>query len=230
MFPSRYRAESLPIELGTTNSSLKDRSPKFWEVECETVASHFDRKVKQRIEVGDIEHLSVFGLAPQPLLVLLGTLLNNIVPADIYHRHREPRQTWDWPNEGPTHELLIKRPGHFDGSPALVIGLTANVIDDRVNSVLGASACIWTVTTPQPRHDLIRSREDLSNFRAVIRELLDEIKDRHGLTTLLHIFPVAGNSISIELGRARMPKVMMPWTIYDHVNEQSGFVPAITIP
>lgn len=230
LFPDYFPAEGRPIELGTSNSTFQDRDPKFWEVESQNLTAHFDRKVKQRIEAGEIRHVSVFGLAPQPLLILLGSFLIDITPAEVYQRHREPKQTWDWPPTDGELEYQVTGPTTFDGPPALVLALSAPITDDRVTDVLGPEAAIWRVTVPKPNNDLIKSRRHLSAFRTVIRELLDRIKDHHGRTTTLHIFPAAGVSPSIELGRVRMPKSHMPWKIYDQVNDRGGFIEAINIP
>src|SRR5438874_10938819 len=50
----------------------------------------FATLVKSRIDSGEINHLSVFALAPIPLLIELGRLLGDIAPADVYQLHREP--------------------------------------------------------------------------------------------------------------------------------------------
>ena len=59
--------------------------------------------------------------------------------------------------------------------------------------------------------------------------MLDEIKARHGQSTMLHIFPAMSVSLAIELGRIRMPKAEMPWQIYDQNNALGGFAPALQI-
>ena len=230
LFPDFYPAEDRAIELGMVNSSFQDRNPTFWQVETEHLTNSFDRKVRQRIDSGQLNHMSVFGLAPQPLLILLGTLMIDITGADVYQRHREPRQCWDWPESAVPLQFEVHRPDSFDGPPALVIALTAPVTDDRITSVIGENAGIWKISIPSPNNDQIKCRGDLSNFRKLVQPLLDEIKEAHGQTTPLHIFPVAGASVSIELGRKRMPKAHMPWVIYDQVNELGGFVQAINIP
>jgi hypothetical protein len=153
----------------------------------------------------------------------------DITRAEIYQRHREPRQSWDWPEAAVPLQFDIHRPDSFGGPPALVVALTASVSDDRITSVLGNDACIWKISIPNPNNDHIKCREDLCNLRRLLRPLLDEIKEVHGQSTPLHIFPVAAVSVSIELGRIRMPKAHMPWVVYDQVNELGGFVPAITI-
>lgn len=229
MFPDRYPAEAAPIILGITDSSLQDRLPDFWPSEARQLATRFEQRVRERVAQRDIDHLSLFALAPQPLLVLLGTLLGDIVPADVYQRHREP-STWSWPTAASPLTFEVREPESFDGPPALVLALSATVTPDRIQSVLGSQVSIWTVSVPQPGNDIIKSREHLAQLRRVLRGLFDRIKAVHGQTTTLHVFPVASVSAAVEFGRARMPKADMPWCIYDQSNQLGGFVPTISVP
>lgn len=229
MFPGRYPAEGRAIALGVIDSTVQDKTPEYWASEANGLVAQFRSRVGERLSRREIDHLSVFALAPQPLLVLLGTLLGDIVPADVYQRHREP-PTWCWPSSASPLAFKVERPATFDGPPALVLGLSATVTRDRVESVLGSGVRVWNVSVPGPHNDLIRSREHLSQFRALLRQLFDEIKAAHGQTTTLHVFPVGSVSFAVELGRARMPKADMPWCIYDQNNERGGFVATINIP
>jgi hypothetical protein len=126
--------------------------------------------------------------------------------------------------------FTVTEPAHTAGSPALVLNVSASVTADRITSRLGANAAIWRVSVATPHNDIIKSPEHLSQFRTVLRQLLDRIKAEHGQESTLHIFPAAPVSVAIELGRVRMPKADMPWQIYDQNNALGGFFPALTIP
>jgi hypothetical protein len=229
LFPGRYPVADAPIELSTVNSSFSDRDAEFWTVEAENLQRKFDQRVRERLAVGDIDHLSVFSLAPQPLLILLGSLLGDIVPSDVYQRHREP-PTWEWPATAVTQAFEVRSPIAASGPPALVVALSATVTANRITSILGPDASIWTVTVPNTHNDIMKSRKQLSQFRSLLRLVFDQIKTAHGQMTPLHIFPVASVSAAIEFGRVRMPKADMPWRIYDQVNARGGFVFALSIP
>ncbi|HYC89396.1 MAG TPA: SAVED domain-containing protein [Thermoanaerobaculia bacterium] len=228
MFPDRYPADGHPIELSTIHSSLLDRDGAFWGVEGASLRRKFQQSVGARLATRDIQHLSVFALAPQPLLILLGTLLGDLVPADIYQRHREP-PGWNWPANAARPWFEVHEPENRSGPAALVLALSATVTPDRIHAVLGADASVWTVTVREPHNDMMQSREQLSELRTILRTLLDRIKAVQGQSSPLHIFPAAPVSAAIELGRVRMPKADMPWHLYDQVNALGGFTPALTI-
>lgn len=230
VFPRWYPAEEHAIEFGYRNSPLSEETQTlYWNAECAGLESNY-ADVRKRIDRGDISHLSVFALAPQPLLIKLGLLLGDIVPADIYQLHREPRSTWTWPVQAcAPASFEVTRPASVGGTPALVLEMSATVTADRVTSALGADASIWKVTVPVPHKEIVKSREHLSAARTVFRQVFDAIKAAHGQTTLLHVFPVMPVSLAVEFGRARSPKADMPWRIYDQVNALGAFVPTIEI-
>lgn len=229
MFPIRCPAEDKPIELSTINSSFDNRDDTFYANEDESLKRKFAHRIAHRISEWRLPHLSIFALAPQPLLVRLGTLVKDIVEADVYSRTREP-QSWAW----------RRRPGGFRfisptkappkiGPPVLVLSVTDRVSRKRVEDALGSRATIWEITVPDPKHDLIRAQSQLKEFRETAREVLAMIRAAHGMDETLHVFPAMPAATAVELGRARQQNVAMPWKVWDQVASRGGFVPAITI-
>ena len=95
MLPERYPAEARPISLGMFNSAMNDRDAAYWLAEAAQLRSLVSQQVKPRLAQGEVHHLSIFGLAPQPLLMLLGYLLCDIPAAEVFQLHREPPD-WRW--------------------------------------------------------------------------------------------------------------------------------------
>ena len=46
-----------------------------WEIESKNLTNLFEQRVKPLLVNKEIHHLSIFAIAPQPLLILLGSLL-----------------------------------------------------------------------------------------------------------------------------------------------------------
>lgn len=228
MFPDRYPAESIPIELSASGSDSTEKDADFWQTEVRDLERKFERKVQDRLEKGEIEHLSIFGLSPMPLLIKLGTLITDIRDVDIYQLHRKPKG-WRWPEESKGIEFLVQRPTVVCGQPTLVISISATIDDSRIHSVLGKEISLWRVSIPKPNQECIRSREDLSSFSSTVRSLMDEIKAAHGHGATLSIFPAAPVSTMVQLGLLRQPKADMNWVIYDENRDLGGFVETIQI-
>ena len=231
MFPDCLPAIDQPIELSLRNSVTTDRDAGFWNVESRQLRQQFERRVRDRVtaDTNPVAHLSVFAIAPQPLLILLGTLLGDVVPARVHQRRREP-STWTWASSAEPLRFEIEEPAVATGTPALVLGFSATITDDRIERVLGPDVSIWKVTVPTPHNDLLQAESQLTQWRQLLRPLLDQIKATHGQTSTLHIFTAVPVSAAVELGRIRMPKADLPWHLYDQVNALGGFVPALTIP
>jgi SMODS-associated and fused to various effectors sensor domain len=229
LFPDRYPACDRAIELSVHNSSSCERDDRFWRNETFELRRKFDRLVRLPTAEGGVRHLSVFALAPQPLLILLGNLLGDIVPCDVYQRHREP-PTWEWPQDSETPLFRLRRPDCIAGPAALVFEVSATVGEERIRQVLGESASIWSIGVASAHNDVVKSRRQKSEFRALVRTALDQIKTAHGQGETLHVFPAMPVSLAVEAGRVRMPKADMPWIVYDQVDPRGGFVAAVTIP
>ena len=185
-------------------------------------------KVRERIEAREIRHLSVFALAPQPLLIELGRLLCDIAPADIHQLHREPKG-WRWPVDGPAMRFRVRQPTRSDGPIALVFALSATVTDDRITDVLGADAAIWAIEAEQPHNDIMKRPADLAEFRQLVRSIFNTIKERHGERAVINIFPAMPVSAAVEVGRVWMPKADLPLVVFDQNRTLQGFVRALQI-
>lgn len=227
MYPNRYPAERTGFELGWKNSSFYDYEDNYWVLEQKNLKRHFESKVRLRLN-DDIKHLSVFGLAPQPLLIELGRLVSDILPTDVYQLHREP-STWMWQEHPNEFEYLIYPPGKISKKIALNLSLSATIDNSRIYQVLGDEISIWTMTIPTPNNDFLKSKEQLGMFREKFRLLMDEIKRTHGYHSKVNLFPAVPVSIAIEIGRVWMPKADLPFSVYDENRARDGFIYALEI-
>lgn len=152
MLPNRYPEENPAIELSLKNSSFYDNQTMYWAIESEQLKNQFKDKVKRKLESGDNKHLSIFALAPQPLLILLGTLISDIYSSDVYQLHREPT-TWKWQDEPDHFEYKVIEPTEIHKNVALNLSLSATIDNSRITKVLGEDTSIWTITIPSPNND-----------------------------------------------------------------------------
>ncbi len=229
ILPRWYPAEKTALELSLKNSSYQDNQQKYWQIEREHLQTQFARVVKPRLAKGDIEHLSVFALAPQPLLIELGRLLSDIPAAEVYQLHREPQPDWKWQKYPNRTDYKLIKPDSNQKMAALNLSLSATIDDSRITSVLNENVSIWRLTIESPHNDFLKSREQLARFREEFRKTLDLIKARHGQNTLLHLFPAVPVAVAMEIGRVWMPKADIPLRIYDQNRKAGGFVMAFDI-
>lgn len=223
-----YPASPSGILLGMLSNSERDSDPGYWANQVSHIRRLVENRIKAEVDAGTITHLSVFAVAPQPLLILLGHLLSDLIPAEVYQLRREP-STWEWDAaEDDNFTFIVERPEAVMGAPALVLGTTDRVADERVHAVL-PDATIWRVTLDGPHNDFLKTRSQLRKFRELIRPLIDEIKNTHGASEMIHVFPATSVAIAVEFGRCIQPKAAPPLRIYDNKSASDGFVPTIHI-
>lgn len=227
MLPDRYPAEGRSIGIEISGSAATDGEDVFWASEPNSLSRQFDLHVGSRIANKEITHLSVFALAPIPLLVKLGSLLGDITPIDVFQPHREP-SGWSWAKNGPRLNFVLRCPNALHPSVVLKLSISGSISDDRVKRVLGEAVSIWSVELDEPHNDVMRYPEDLAVFRQIMRRVYNDIKAAHGQDASINVFPAVPASCAIELGRVRMPKADLPLVVFDQVGE-AGFVRRLEI-
>jgi hypothetical protein len=227
MFPNRFPAEERAVELSML-CEHEDSLEKYWPTESDNLRSAFERYVTPLINEDKACHFSVFGFAPQPLLILLGSLITDKIPTEVYQLHREPR-TWQWQPHPSEFEFHVKNPQQAKENPVLIISLSTPIHHDRILATAGPNPSIWELTIDEPHNDFLKSEAQLGMFREKIRKLMASIASAHGNETHLKIFPAMPVACAVELGRVRMPKADMPWTIFDQNNKRNGFIPTLRI-
>ena len=229
MLPERYPAEGRrTIDIEIRGTDYRDHEPQYWRFQTENLRRQFARKVQERIESRGMGHLSVFALAPQPLLIELGRLLGDVVPVDVYQLHREPRG-WRWQDNGKEIEFEMRRPETVAGPVALVLAVSATVNNERIVDVLGSNVAVWTIQAKKAHNDAMKRRSDLRKFRQLVRGVLNDIKATCGERETLNLFPVLPVSAAVEVGRVWMPKADLPLDVYDQNRSRGGFVRTIKI-
>lgn len=228
LVPTHYPASSSAIDLSLSNSAQRDKNDSFWITELANLVSQFNDQLRPKFRKGEIKHLSIFAFAPIPLLVKLGTLINDIHNVKIHQPIRTPK-TWNLNDDSPPDIYSVIEPTETFPTVALNLSLSATINNDRITSVVGDNTSIYTLTIASPFNDFLQSKKHLQDFGNAIRKLLNDIKSKHDAKTPIHIFPAMPIATAIELGRVWMPKADMPLIIYDENTSNSGFCKAIEI-
>lgn len=227
MFPDWYPSDDRAVNL-SMQSGLDDNMPAYWTAQEAHLRMDFDRQIRVRIEEARPNHFSIFGLAPQPLLILLGSLFTDKVPAIVYQLHREP-STWKWQPHPDDFQFTVKEPASKEGIPVLVLSLSAKIAEERITSVMSEAVSMWEISIENPYNDFLRSEAQTSMFREIVRRTIARISESHPGRQPLHVFPAMPVACAVDFGRTRMPKADRAWVIYDQNNKQGKFIKTITI-
>lgn len=228
LLPEYFPAQTDTIDLSLANSLERDKDDFFWTTEISNLEKQFSRKLQQNFSKGEIKHLTVFAFAPMPLLIKLGTLINDIYTADIYQPVRNPK-TWKLTSNPAAVTFNVIPPTAKHSAVALNISLSATINNERITHVLGDDCSIYTLTMDAPFNDFLKSKKELEDFSITVRRLFNQIKTEYNEKTPLHIFPAMPVATAIELGRVWMPKADMPIFIYDQNTATEGFIKVLEI-
>ena len=228
LLPEHYPATSLAIDLGLHNSPFRDKNSTFWTAELENLETQFKEQLTPKLRKGELKHISLFAIAPMPLLIKLGTLLNDLCNVNVHQPVRSPK-TWNLNDDDIETRYMTIEPPSKKEFVALNISLSATINNDRITDVLGENVAIYTLTIDAPFNDFLKSKKQLESFSIEIRKLFNKIKAEYSGSKPLHLFPTMPVATAIELGRVWMPKADMPLYIYDENTANSGFFKAIEI-
>lgn len=228
LLPTHYPAMADTIDLSLSNSVQRDKDAAFWITEVANLEAQFNKKLLQNFTKSEIKHLSIFAFAPIPLLVKLGTLVNDIYKCKIHHKVRNP-DTWNLDDDTTEIKYTVTKPKTTNKTVALNISLSASITNDRITKVLGDECDIYSLSIDNPFNDYLKSKKHLEDFSITVRQLFNQIKTQYGETTPLHIFPAMPIAKAVEFGRVWMPKADMPLHIYDQNTANGGFTKAIEI-
>ena len=219
-YPTRRDSQIVDLTM------IADRGPAFLQAACETVKVAVDRLLGPNGEGRITGHVSVFALAPIPLLVFLGRELTSKVPIDVFQRHRDT-EDWTWKKGGKTVGYMVKRlqRGPKRGKVALILSLSGMIrIRDLPESVAREST-IYVITlagkTPSPT--FLRTRKDLNAFRILFQEAIAYITKQHSRLRAIDLFPAVPAPIAVLCGRERLPKVHPTFRVWDKDKAKGGF-------
>lgn len=188
-----------------------------------------DNKLNEGIARDQVAHLSVFGFARIPLLVYLGSRLDDTVPTDIYQRHRHD-ETWTWSE----YEPAVAFATYFDQDmppteeAVLVLNLSGSIQTAELPSDLaGLRRYRISPVEATPAPDIMRHRGSLAGFQERLRALFADIEANAKCVRRLHVLPAVPLSAAVSLGRVHDRQVHPRLTIYDRTDR--GYRPALEI-
>ena len=229
IFP-RFPSDERGIVLDFTNK--EGSGGRFhWQGFARDIAAQIKHALTPGNDHRRVEHLSVFAIAPMPLLIYVGNRIGGATPAEIYQKHRDT-DDWKWKKEsrGSPFKYIVRRSNTKKRGRkiALVLSLSGLVQSDEVHKVL-PNAPHYEITVAKPHRDYLQRRSQLAIFAQVYRQLLTEIRQRHGSNCEIYLFPAVPVSAAVTCGKELLPKADPRLHVYDLDNERGGFVPTLTI-
>lgn len=230
IFP-RFPLDEKGILLDFTNKQGRG-GRSFWKEFANDIAT----QIKTSFSLGNdrkrLEHLSIFALAPMPLLMHFGNKIGNMIASDIYQKHRDTND-WNWKKEPRVDKFsyIVKRPTGKNKSKkiTLIISLSGKILLNEVKKIIPDAHSVYEITIKNPSVEFLKHKSRLEKFRKEYRNLITEIREKHGAGCEIHLFPAVPAPIAVMCGRELLPKIDPKILVYDNDKEKSGFVFTIKI-
>jgi hypothetical protein len=181
----------------------------YWTAGLQLIDKVVDRVHRDAAEDGT-DHISVFAIALVPLLVALGSKLDDTIAADIYDRHRS-RDGWAWNDDRPVFEFAAHPfPDVAEGTSdaVLIVNGSGTVQSGELPDEL-AGLPVFTIApaggaTPGP--DTFESSATLASFDEAVRSLFAALELDAATKAIrrLHLFAAVPVSAAVTIGR-RLP-------------------------
>ncbi|WJJ13952.1 SAVED domain-containing protein [Prescottella equi] len=227
-FLESYDRQGVEIDLrGIDGENPLETS--YYPAATRRIDSALTNRVIPGVAQGDIEHLSIFAIARLPLLVYLGAMIDDGVPADIYQRHRAT-DSWKWPVTESSTEFTVTPPVSDDGGTdaVLITNLSGTTPVTDLPESLRSAPC-WTIQpNTGPAEDVFQSTDVLTRFTETVRSFFTGLEASHKHVATVHLFgalPLAG---ALAFGRVLKSNGIRP-TVVTYDREADSYQRALEI-
>lgn len=213
--------------IGSNNMLFNDGTKEFYFVQEGIIEQGIERVVKQCIH--ENESVSIFALAPIPLLMKLGEKLSDIANISVFQCHRK-EDKWSWERDNKdTVTYIIESPKQINQKKvALNISLSADIIDSRIRNVVGEMPT-YKITIEKPNRGFVTNKAIVDEYIKTFRNCLEQIKSDNPDIEEILVFPAMPNSLAIRTGMDYMPKCDPQLIIFDQIEQSKNFIETIKI-
>lgn len=224
-------AQGIVIDL----TAIPDQGDGFVGAACDAIKTATERLYAPGSDVGKTKHISLFALAPIPILVFLGHRLSDKTQIDFFQRHRDAQspQTWAWRTVGDpvAFDWNVIRQGSDSTRVAVLLSLSGSIqchtLPATINEAFTIYECVPRSRTASV--DLLRQRADLENFRTSYRAFLAQLMKQHAALREVHLFPAVPAPIAVVCGHDLLPKIHPALLVYDNDKAKGGFTSNVRV-
>lgn len=168
------------------------------------------------------ESYCLFIMAKIPYTCYLGYILGNKVKSETFQFFRD-KQDWKW-REGQFGHFAIIKPTETN--------IQSNVnllveVSGKIDLTLIPKNLTYSVQADNTGFLFLQSREQVVEFQIKFRELLDEIREKHGEDVVIHLIVAAPNPITFEIGKSIMKNIDPTILLYDKVENTMEYKPVM---
>jgi hypothetical protein len=226
----RYPNDLRGFIIDITGIKVEDHT--FIHAATQTIKHETERLYAPGMDVERTRHISLFALAPIPLLVYLGRQLSNKIQVDLFQRHRDTGNwTWKATGDSVNYSFDLVQSGQDFSKVALLLSLSGKIHFDDLGSIIDKRFYIYEISLKDiiPNPTFLNRREDLLSFKKIYQISLRKIIEKHGKIEKLHFLPAVPAPIAVLCGHELFPKVDPTLIVYDYNKADGGFAAALEV-
>ncbi|MEI2650929.1 MAG: SAVED domain-containing protein [Microthrixaceae bacterium] len=161
-----------------------------------------------------LNHISVFAFTYVPLLVALGSILDDVTAIDVYDRHRTT-ESWAWNEKAdpvPFHSTVDQEGAVGHDEAVLIVNASGTISTPELPSELQdlPRFTIAPAGAINPSTSTFENADTLAMFDAAVRGFFADLEVHHKQIGRLHVFAAVPVSAAITLGRRRPANTAAP--------------------
>lgn len=181
-----------------------------------------------------VDHVSVFALAPVPLLAYLGHKLGDKWPLDVFRPSREQTdRRWCWgspPDHVPAFTIDLPSSDPDTSDMVVAIDVSGPVRTERLpEGIAGLPVARVHPAGRSTGHDLLDSPAAVDAFAASWRNLMSSIENDHSHVARLHVAAAVPAPAAVAIGRFHRPHIDPTLVLYE-LDDTTHYTPALEIP
>lgn len=199
------------------------------------IKRRLQRSFEEGLDEVIVKHLSVFGIAPMPLLFFLGKCIGDTIPCDIYQSHRNienTNKTWNWQElkeEVPTEFIVSCEKMGSSDTIIVKLAISDTLKEGKYSALLEGNESIYQITTSEPTPHFLKTKKQLEIFSYEYRKLLNRIQAKHGVNCKILILPAVPVSIAVECGRIILPTKDPKIYVCEYYKDNNGYKKVLKI-
>ena len=210
-----------PTRIQLAKSRLRDGEKAFWYGGVLDIQRAVD-EVKRDFSEKSISHVSVFALAPIPLLIWLGYHLGDLIPGEAFQLSRG-KHGWAWLDAAEGLDITIDDTAPVTkGKPAVLLLCISGEVEIPEELLELESRRVGAV---YPAPDIVQTRIQVEAFMHSCRQAMAAMAG----ASSIHVISAIPNSLAVEFGRLQLPKSHPPLRIWDRHEGNAGLRPVLEL-
>lgn len=211
----------------------KEGAPLHWDAAVEYIRDRLAR-LGSLVADGTVVKIAIFPLARIPILIALGALMDDTVPATVYPKRRGGNEVWGWPETGTDQDFewnVLEKGSAVPRQATVLFSVSGSIENDRIPAEAKDGARIYEVRPAgtTPNFDLVDTPTSVDLFSRCWRAVIADIETFPDVVAI-NVIAAVPTTIAVAIGRSVNTSVHPAIHIYDRVGHDAGYTLTLELP